>query len=757
MNKLYIKGIVLLSIIALVIFINPLYSFARPSERINLKDCVVTVTPVTYNGKPQKPTVTVTYKGTTVSSSNYTYKSDSYTDAKSYPITISGKNFYTGSVTKDFVIYKKSIKDTSIKATPTSFTYNGAKQKPTVTITSDGKTLKSGTDYSIIIPVAINPGDYIITINGKGNFNGTATVGFSIEENKKKNIANLDKYITLSQSSYIYDGNPKYPTVTITDGSKELVKNKDYTLEYKNNTNAGTAKVIIKGIGQYYVGSKTKNFNIARKDINYCSAYYQKYAFFSGKSITRTIKISDNGKYLVLGTDYNVSYKNNKLPGTAIITVTGCGNYCSTATYTFTIYKKPISNCNIDLSETNFYYDGTEKKPTVIAYDGTKQLKDGTDYTVTYSQNKEEGTATATIYGVGTYYTGTCIKTFNIVKKDINNYNIESSSIKYTGEAKRPTITVKNSSETLKEGTDYVIRYKAKTDYTSVGEKIFSVTGINKYKGSKVSYYTIIPRSLDDCRVIIDDENNITFDGNKKTPSITVLSVYGNLEKGKDYTVSYENNINAGTAKVVVKGIGNYSDKIIKNFTIKRKSLNNFTATPSPDSYTYDGTKKEPDVIVNNGLKDLTRDVDYTVTYYRNTNAGKAIAIITGIGNYSGTKSISFTINQSSIDGGIYFLFVTNDKSDLVYDGTQKNIITRLKDASSQKELEIDKDYKIKFSSNSIVNPGKYIVTAIGIGNYCGEKKLQFEITKRPVSNCCKTTIFSIYHCHNHFLRYYYV
>ncbi len=95
-----------------------------------------------------------------------------------------------------------------------------------------------------------------------------------------------------------------------------------------------------------------------------------------------------------------------------------------------------------------------------------------------------------------------------------------------------------------------------------------------------------------------------------------------------------------------------------KNYTFKYVSgiLNivappseNISASVSPTSYNYDGTAKEPVASVYDGSAEFVLDIDYTVSYENNVNAGTATATITLQGNYSGTLVREFTINKISM------------------------------------------------------------------------------------------------------------
>lgn len=139
--------------------------------------------------------------------------------------------------------------------------------------------------------------------------------------------------VKLSFTNATYSGKAIKPAVTI-DG---LEAGKDFTVAYKNNTNAGTATITITGAGRY-VGTVEKTFTIDKKSVGTTADAKLSFttATYTGKAIEPTVTV--NG--LEAGKDFNVSYKNNTAVGTATVTITGIGNYGGTIEKTFTITKK---------------------------------------------------------------------------------------------------------------------------------------------------------------------------------------------------------------------------------------------------------------------------------------------------------------------------------------------------------------------------------------------------------------------------------
>ena len=141
--------------------------------------------------------------------------------------------------------------------------------------------------------------------------------------------------VTLSTSTYAYDGKAKKPGVTVKLNGKTLKNGTDYTVSYSNNTKVGTAKVTITGKGNY-TGSVSKTYSI-KNNFKKATVSGISTKAFTGKNITQSITVKYNGKALKKGTDYTVSYSSNKNIGTATVKITGKGSYTGTITKTFKI------------------------------------------------------------------------------------------------------------------------------------------------------------------------------------------------------------------------------------------------------------------------------------------------------------------------------------------------------------------------------------------------------------------------------------
>lgn len=222
-----------------------------------------------------------------------------------------------------------------------------------------------------------------------------------------------DNYKIQTSGNTTYTGKEIRPKVTITMNDVTLQEGVDYTLSYNNNINAGNrAKITITGINRYY-GTMEQYFTINPLDISLGGIVSDiKSQIYTGKEIKPNVVITVNGVTLVKEKDYTISYQNNvKVGKKAEVIVTGKGSYTGKIQKYFTIAAS-LSKAKVTVKKQA--YTGKNLKPGVtVVLNGTK-LVEGTDYKVTYSNNKKVGkNAKVTIKGMGTY-SGKVTKKFTI-------------------------------------------------------------------------------------------------------------------------------------------------------------------------------------------------------------------------------------------------------------------------------------------------------------------------------------------------------
>ena len=209
--------------------------------------------------------------------------------------------------------------------------------------------------------------------------------------------------VTLSTSTYAYDGKAKKPGVTVKLNGKTLKNGTDYTVSYSNNTKVGTATVKITGKGNY-TGSVSKTFKI-KNNFKKATVSGISTKAFTGKNITQSITVKYNGKTLKKGTDYTVSYSNNKKVGTATVKITGKGSYTGTITKTFKINPAKQEIQKLTAKSKAFFVDWAQKGSATgyeIQYATNSKFTSAKKVTIT--NKKTDKTTISKLSGKKKYY-----------------------------------------------------------------------------------------------------------------------------------------------------------------------------------------------------------------------------------------------------------------------------------------------------------------------------------------------------------------
>lgn len=287
------------------------------------------------------------------------------------------------------------------------------------------------------------PGKSKITLSLAGTGLSAETsveVGSVSAGSQASSIEDGNVTVSLAQDSFVYDGTAREPEVTVIG-----LEEKDYIISYSENTNAGTAYAEVIGIGDYK-GIISKPFTIHKaaqtvkasiEPGNFCIGDKKK---ISASGFGTLEYKSDKEEIAVVDEDGVVSGVG---AGSAEITVTASGdanhNGASAKVAVTVMDKVNISVCTLELGARSYTYDGKKKEPAVTVKNGSVTLRKGTDYTVSYRNNLNAGTATAVVKGAGKY-TGTLEKAFMINKA---NTTIKASNVTKTTAKKAKTFSLK--------------------------------------------------------------------------------------------------------------------------------------------------------------------------------------------------------------------------------------------------------------------------------------------------------------------------
>lgn len=267
-------------------------------------------------------------------------------DAGTYKVTASCESestIYTAEAT--FTVEPREIEAKDV-AFDKELTYTGNELTQTVTVTVNGKTLTVGKDYTVSGLTGTEPGSYPVTVTGTGNYTGKVTKSFTISKAQISSAA-----ITYDAGPYGYTGKEWKPEVAVSFNDAAQTADTDYTVSYENNINAGTAKIIITGIGDHFTGSTEKTFTINSAEISGCTFAPIADVTYNTEAHTPEVTVAISGRMLEADKDYTVSYASNINAGTATVTVTGKGNFTGTASKTFTINKAGLTLNPCTISE----------------------------------------------------------------------------------------------------------------------------------------------------------------------------------------------------------------------------------------------------------------------------------------------------------------------------------------------------------------------------------------------------------------------
>ncbi len=539
----------------------------------------------------------------------------------------------------------------------------------------------------------------------------------------------------------IYTGKELTPDVEVTLGDKLLTNGVDYTVTYEKNVNVGTANVIVKGTGNYK-DTITKTFRIAAADISSAVAYKISDQTYTGSPITPAVTVSmADGTTLKAGVDYEAEYTGNTDVTTkdapAQVVITGKGNYVGTLRTTFAIVPKSLTGVAISGYSESVAYTGADVTfADIIVADGSEILTEGIDYRITYTGNKavttEDGTY-FTVTGTGNY-TGSKDVHFVITAKDLRECDVEEiESQIYTGKAIEPEVTIRNGNVLLVSDVDYDVTYESNINETTETTKAKAIiTGKGNYTG-KVTKEFVIGRVFTDiskAEIEAIPDQTYTF-GQAITPEVKVSFGGKALTLNTDYTVTYTDNIDAGTATVKIIGTGDYNKSVTKTFVIKPADISKASVVLRGTSFTYTGEAITPAVtrlgVPNGGVTESITDLSsFAVEYSDNTDAGTAkVTVSAGKDtNYTGTASTTFTITRKSISGAVVSV------ADAEYTGSE--VIPDVKVTLGDKVLTAGVDYTVSAENN--VEAGEDALLKItGCGNYEGVLSQTFEISAKSI------------------------
>lgn len=374
-------------------------------------------------------------------------------------------------------------------------------------------------------------------------------------------------------------------SITLSYGDTTLTNNKDYTIDYADNIAAGKGKMIITGIGGYS-GTIAKAFDILPKSAQLTSVYYVDALSYTGKPIRPDVMVTDGGKFLLPEHDYTVSYSSNTKIGVGKMIISFMGNYQGTITKTFTIYPAKQEIQSLQTRYKGFFIDFAQKG-SATGYE--LQYSTRSDFagakTLIISSNKTDKKTVSNLTAGKKYYVR--VRSYTIIggkryngawsdtksvttaKYDIAKAKVAGIKNKsFTGKNITQSITVTYSGKTLKNGTDYIVKYSANKN---IGTAKVTVTGKGSYGGVITKSFVITP-AKQTIQKLMPVKKGFYID-------------YAQKGSATGYVISYAENISFSDAKTV-KVTSNKTDK--KTVTDLKSQKTYFVRVRS---YTATGTK----------------------------------------------------------------------------------------------------------------------------------------------------------------------
>lgn len=567
--------------------------------------------------------------------------------------------YYGGEETVHVTVKPRDIGDNAI-AFPSgdSFVYTGKSTIPYIygeykyDESKEAFELLKERDYTLTYPAdTTNVGEKKITVTGLGNFGGTKELIYTITP------CTLKPTIVLSETDYIYDGNEKKPTVTVTVEDKTLVEGRDFEVAYENNTYAEDgAKVTVTAKGNYGFDKQEVPFHIGKANAVIETAPGASPFIYDGSShalVTAGSAAGGSFEYKLGDGNWTtaVPTAENAAEYTVWYRVIGDSNHNNTAesSVTVTVGRRDIADAKITLG-SSLTYNRKEQTQTVSSVVCGDRLN--ATFTVTDNRKTNAGTYTLTVAGTGNF-TGVCSHDFTIAKKTVTaSVTVDGTHI-YNGKAIEPSvITVKDGEDVIPD-TEYTTAFKDNTDAGTATVLITNADGGNYIVNGTGTFeihqahITVRPKSISkvygdkpvfalesDSELITEEQladftrsTRFTSDGTKEDADV--------LPGGYEITAVLTEN-ETKNLLLSVSGTGILT-VVPKKLTVTVNDVSRVYGDPNPElSVSYDGFIEGEDETVLGGA--------LVLAYHESINETAEVRTHYGVTTASGLTSDNYAI-----------------------------------------------------------------------------------------------------------------
>ena len=662
-------------------------------------------------------------------------------DAGSYTVAVTGIGNWSGTVYKVVEVTAKNMDANDDVYAAEGLVYTGSELDPQIRVYDTAeKQLKEGTDYTVTIKdeagktveSIVDAGTYTAVVEYAGNYDGRSTVSVVVAA---KAITAADVTATAA-SDLVFNGQDQQDDVlTVEVAGEEVVYTATFwtdatcvdpfeATEVKSagdywavvtiaeDTNVGENYTVPEGgIELEPIAFSVAPFDLADAVVTGVDATYHAGVVPAEDDVTVenadgvdlksfvTIKVNDsltNGNVTITpAEDYESDVVNSKVVEYAHVE----DNY--------------ITPGDVELSDEAHTYNGKAHEiATITVTNDGETLELDKDYTVTYANNVNAGTATVTVAGKGDY-AGTAELTFEIAKATLPVLDLAEGEGVYTAAAQEVSASIEFYEAKLVEGTDYELTYTngegeeiAASEIVDVDTYRVTAKGIGNFEGKGTAFYEVTPLAFDKSEAVVElDEatslgkvgelNAYLIDAENGAEPAVVVTLEGvelvqydaeDADKAYDYTVAYTGNKTAGIATVTVTlNTADPASEVVKNYAAGEKTVQ-FRAVGANDltfgdvfvdDAEWTGEAIQPKVQVDDiAGKTLVEGVDYTVSYQNAlglpvdevVEVGTYTAVVTGIGAYVGTQSVEFDVTDALFQGLAF------EDATVAYDGKAHSV-----------------------------------------------------------------------------------
>ena len=695
----------------------------------NISQLSVEVGEYTYNGKEQIFTPTSVSLNGRIFRDYVIEGTSSATKAGKYTAIFKGTGDYTGTKRVEWEIKCLDISNADVVVEQTVFPYTGENHDCIV------KSVKVGDievdNYSVYNNYGIDPGNYELTVQGKGNYTGMVKIPWQIIESQDMLTAKI------IPGSYTYNAKEQTFAPTIQIGGKTLSTD-CYTIEGDTiGTEAGDYNVIIKGTGDYS-GEVQYTWTIQPLDLSTAKVEYDDSGLkmsYAANVLTPPIpKLIVDGIEL---TDYDIGgVLEEWRVGKYDICYYGKGSFTGACSVSWEIMPLDLSKLQVVFEKDAYEYTGSEQtvrfaEATVDGVNAKEMIK------LVGNKATEPGKYEITVTSISSYAAGSTTVPWEIVPADLTDATVEPERFVYpcTGE----NVTAQIKSVTIGDNTMDLSVITQKCTINGNTEKdtgVYTLTlsGDGTYfKGSvSIPWAIVTPNITDNTQFTAGlDKTEFAYDGLQKTVNISIKT------NGFDFT-DYKiisgttTATEAGSYQVTIEATNGFMGAMTFNWSIGKTSLPmvNVECDPALLTFVYNGKDQQPtlNTLIIDG-EEATLGIDYTIGVEPKKYAGKYKLSVYGIGKYDGIAILDWEIKPIDIETADIKVILSNPE--MYYTGGSQSCHIN---SIIVNNMQFSGGFSYK--NNTATAPGKYVLTAtISAKTIAGTIQVPWEIKPADLTN----------------------